>query len=188
MAPNYNNENNHQHQSSTSAPLKLVVVGGGVMGLATGISLQEAFPHGKISIISQKWTPHTTGDVSAGLIYPYLIGAQTSQSLVRQVLADSIRAYHKMIHDPSSGKFGISMVTMYEVFPQQEPPILDVPEIIDLRQMSTKELTILFPANSDHRYKSGLVCTTYTAEPSLMLPYLMQKFQSKVLYLYYSIL
>lgn len=51
----------------------IAVIGGGVVGVTTALQLQKDIKNCKVTIFAEKWSPNTTGDVSAGLWTPYLL-------------------------------------------------------------------------------------------------------------------
>lgn len=58
-----------------SSVTKIAIIGAGVVGTTTAIRLQELY--GKrisLTIFSEEFSPNTTGDVSAGLWGPFLLG------------------------------------------------------------------------------------------------------------------
>lgn len=58
-----------------SSVIKIAIIGAGVVGTTTAIRLQELF--GKrisLTLYSEEFSPKTTGDVSAGLWGPYILG------------------------------------------------------------------------------------------------------------------
>ncbi|PSN50883.1 D-aspartate oxidase [Blattella germanica] len=63
-------------------PPRIAVIGAGVIGMSTAVLAQEKIPGIDITVISEKFTPHTTGDVSAGLWFPYCL-KDTSPSDIR---------------------------------------------------------------------------------------------------------
>lgn len=57
-----------------SSVKKIAIIGAGVIGSTTAIRLQEQFGKSiSITIFSDAFSPHTTGDVSAGLWGPFLL-------------------------------------------------------------------------------------------------------------------
>lgn len=54
--------------------VKIVVVGCGVIGLTTALQLQKDIKDCTVTIVTDKLSPYTTGDVSAGFWTPYLLG------------------------------------------------------------------------------------------------------------------
>ena len=163
--------------------MKFAVVGGGVMGVCSGLALLETFPTAEVTIISEKWSPQTTGDVSAGLIYLYAVGAKTDKTMLHQIFGDSVKFFQKLMHtDPQSGrKAGISLLTMYELNKAKHSP-LDEGAILHLpshRAIDSKHIELLYP-HLMNEYNSGTETTCYSVEPSYFLPYMMNKFQTKV--------
>ncbi|XP_017479610.1 PREDICTED: D-aspartate oxidase-like [Rhagoletis zephyria] len=165
--------------SYTAAPnlasqqkLKVAVVGGGVIGVCSALALQQEFPTAEVTIFSEKWSPQTTGDVSAGFIYPYAVGEQTPPCLLKRTLADTVQFYERLIRNPESGKFGLSLLTMYDLSKEATMAVPSLPELYDVRPMEGAEVAKMFPG-----YRSGVVATTYIAEPTLLLPFLMGKFE-----------
>ena len=54
---------------------KVVIIGAGINGLCAGWKLAENFENDiDITIVSDTFSPNTTGDVAAGLWGPYLLG------------------------------------------------------------------------------------------------------------------
>lgn len=61
--------------SSFSTEMKsIAVIGAGVIGVTTAIQIQKDVSNVSVTIITAKLSPDTTGDVSAGLWGPYLLG------------------------------------------------------------------------------------------------------------------
>ena len=52
---------------------RVCVIGAGVIGLSTAYRLQDALPNVDITIVSEEFSPNTTGDGSAGFWRPYLV-------------------------------------------------------------------------------------------------------------------
>lgn len=62
---------------------KIAVIGAGVNGLSSAVQIIEYFQRDQVQVtlISEKVTPNTTGDVSAGLWGPYLIGDTPAEKI-----------------------------------------------------------------------------------------------------------
>lgn len=54
--------------------MNIAVIGGGIIGTTTALAIKEAFPKFKVTLFSDVFSPHTTGDGSAGLWSPYILG------------------------------------------------------------------------------------------------------------------
>ena len=61
---------------------KVCVVGAGIIGLSTAVSLQNSGINAEVTIIADKFSPETTSDVAAGIWSPHALG-NTPSSLIR---------------------------------------------------------------------------------------------------------
>jgi glycine/D-amino acid oxidase-like deaminating enzyme len=61
--------------------LHVAVIGAGIVGLSTAVLAQEAIPGVCVTLISEHFSPDTTGDGSAGLWMPYCL-KDTPQSKI----------------------------------------------------------------------------------------------------------
>ncbi|XP_029800283.1 D-aspartate oxidase isoform X1 [Suricata suricatta] len=53
-------------------PVRIAVVGAGVVGLSTAVCISKSVPRCSITVISDKFTPETTSDVAAGMLIPHV--------------------------------------------------------------------------------------------------------------------
>lgn len=63
---------------------KVAIIGAGVVGLSCAVKIAEFVNNNKnvdVSLLSEKFSPNTTGDGSAGLWGPYLIGDTASDKI-----------------------------------------------------------------------------------------------------------
>jgi D-amino-acid oxidase len=63
---------------------RIIVIGAGVNGLSAAVKIAENFPRDKyqVTLVSDKISPDTTGDISAGLWGPYLIGDTPEEKIM----------------------------------------------------------------------------------------------------------
>lgn len=62
---------------------KIAVVGAGVIGLTTAVTVQEKLGSAAaVTIFTENVSPNTTGDVSAGLWTPYLMQDTNPEDIV----------------------------------------------------------------------------------------------------------
>lgn len=63
---------------------KVIVVGAGVNGLSCAVKLAENYfkQSVQVTVVSEDVSPNTTGDISAGLWGPYLIGSSPKHKIV----------------------------------------------------------------------------------------------------------
>ena len=64
---------------------RVCVVGAGVIGLSTAYRLQDASLDVDVTIVSEEFSPNTTGDGSAGFWRPFLLSGVPDE-LVRYVV------------------------------------------------------------------------------------------------------
>lgn len=64
---------------------KIAIIGAGVVGLSCAVKIAEFVQDNKrnvdVCLLSEKFSPNTTGDGSAGLWGPYLIGDTASDKI-----------------------------------------------------------------------------------------------------------
>lgn len=63
---------------------KIIVIGAGVNGLSSAVKIAELYfrQSVEVTLVSEDVSPNTTGDISAGLWGPYLIGSSPEQKIV----------------------------------------------------------------------------------------------------------
>jgi len=98
---------------------KLLVIGGGVIGLSSGICLLE--DGWDVTIHSAEFSPNTTSDVAAALWYPFL------SAPVEKTDAWGSRTYDILKLLTADEKAGIQMVQTFEYFrsKQEDPSWMD---------------------------------------------------------------
>ena len=81
-------------ESATRPTKRVCVVGAGVIGLSTAVRLQEVsaaegwgtdrsqVPGVEVTVVADRFSPHTTSDGSGGFWEPYKLG-DTPQQLIR---------------------------------------------------------------------------------------------------------
>ena len=62
--------------------MKVCVLGGGVVGISAALCLKKRWPEDAVTIVTDKTTPFTTGDGSAGLFKPFFLGGDLRAKLV----------------------------------------------------------------------------------------------------------
>uniref|UniRef100_A0A1A9UUS3 FAD dependent oxidoreductase domain-containing protein n=1 Tax=Glossina austeni TaxID=7395 RepID=A0A1A9UUS3_GLOAU len=162
--------------------MRVCVLGGGINGFSCAVCILEYFKikgeNVEVIVISEKFTPNTTGDGSAGLWGPYLLG-DTSAAKVHQ--------WSKGMHDflenlwisEDAGEAGICLTPVIRVTTTDIPQADFWKDIVygfkHLTQSQLDELN----RNRAKKFKSGQQFITFTSEPRKLLPYLMKRFQSQ---------
>lgn len=152
--------------------MKIVIVGGGIIGISTGLFLKQNSAH-EVTIVTEKTTPNTTADGAAGIWGPYLLDETP--------IADQYR-WAKETHDliekywtsAEGGLMGISMVSSTRLNMDEIPPIWhDI--VYGFRKMHPSEVKSIGRLNGEHKHGHEFV--TYTIEPVKLLPYLLKEFK-----------
>lgn len=155
--------------------VRVAIVGAGVNGMGCAVKIKETYPHFDVVVISKDFTPNTTGDGSAGLWYPYLCGNTHPDKLLKWGI-ETYKFMHKLWLE---GAEGVCLVPIYVLY--QEPQTQKVPswgaQVFGLNVLDTKQMQYLRELYSTP-YVFGFTFTTFTFEPSKLLPYLMQRFKA----------
>lgn len=156
--------------------MRVAVVGAGVIGVTSALAVKSAFPSYDVKIFAEAFSPDTTGDGSAGLWSPFLLGDTPVEDITRWS-GRTHRWFEQLWKAGLSSKTGVCLMPVTRVISDNKDDIN--PEwakiVYGIQKLSEKRLRLL---NEEHKsnYKQGWHCITYTAEPFLLLPWLMEKF------------
>ncbi|KAJ9583047.1 hypothetical protein L9F63_022612 [Diploptera punctata] len=152
---------------------RVAVVGAGVSGLSTAVLAQQKIPGLDVTIISDKFSPNTTGDISAGLWFPHCLQNTTSDNIYRW----SSKTYERMLElwqSADADEAGICLVPKLELSENYEPEQEFWSKIpLAFQSIDTAQTCKL---TGTHKYKSGILFMTFTLQQSRYLPYLTRKF------------
>ncbi|XP_014214859.1 D-aspartate oxidase [Copidosoma floridanum] len=156
--------------------MRVAVVGAGVIGVTAAVAVKEAFPTFEVTVFAEIFTPHTTGDGSAGLWGPFVL-ADTDP---RKIVEWSLLTHKWMKNFWKSGRAaetGVSLLPCYRLSCKSytKPEWLSV--VYGGCELTEKELKRLSKANKTE-YTGGVHFVTFTCEPVKLLPYLMKKLES----------
>lgn len=145
--------------------VRVVVVGGGVNGVGTALALLQEVPQCQVSIISENYTPDTTGDGAAGLWGPYLIKGTPEHKILSwgQETWNLFRDWWK-----SGQNWGVSLVPGTVISREYLPPEPWRHIPLAYKTLTQEEYTKYGP-----EYSSGYQYTALVAESSRFLPKLM---------------
>lgn len=155
--------------------MQVAILGGGIIGLCCAIQIKEEWPEVNVSIISEAFTPQTTGCGSAGLWGPYLMG----DTPVKKVNKWSMKMHEflkKIWLSGDSVEAGVCLIPVIRLS-TGEKPVEDAWRSIvyGCRDMTASELHAYSKLLSKN-FTSGLHFVSYTSEPIKLLPYLEKKF------------
>jgi len=153
--------------------VKICVVGAGIIGLSSAISIQKKFPNAEIQIVADIFSPDTTGDGAAGIWGPYLLGSTPENDIYKWS-----KATHKLLENfwksGEGGKMGISMIPCWRVSSSDDYPEPKWKDIVyGFRHLTVEELRTLRKPS----LKKGYGFTTFVCEPVKLLPYFRSQFE-----------
>ncbi|CAB1429561.1 unnamed protein product [Pleuronectes platessa] len=152
--------------------VKVVVVGAGVIGFSTAVCIAEALPSCSVTLLSEKFSPDTTSDGAAGIMFT---GEFPDIPLERQRLwfkdsFDHLLAIAQSQHSPEAGVMLSSGWQIFKEAPADKFPFWSE-FVIGFRLMTDRELR-RFP---DHTF--GQAFTTIKCECASYLPWLENRFK-----------
>ncbi|KAH8393591.1 hypothetical protein KR200_005829 [Drosophila serrata] len=158
----------------------IAVIGAGVNGVASAIKILEHYlAEGQpisVTIISEDFTPNTTGDGSAGLWGPYLLGG-TPQSKVYKWSQSMHQFLEKIWLSEDAGEAGVCLLPCVRLSTSTVDSVEDFWRNIVYGAMDlTADQLAVYNVGRSVKFTSGLSFITYTSEPVKLLPYLMKRF------------
>ncbi|EDW51913.1 D-aspartate oxidase [Drosophila sechellia] len=159
----------------------IAVIGAGVNGVASAIKILEHYvKDGKtpirVTIISEDFTPNTTGDGSAGLWGPYLLGS-TSQAKVYKWSKSMHQFLEQIWLSEDAGEAGVCLLPCIRLSTSTVGTVEDFwRDIVYGAVNLSKEQLAAYNKGRSVKFTSGLSFVTYTSEPIKLLSYLMKRF------------
>nr|XP_036231003.1 D-aspartate oxidase [Bactrocera oleae] len=161
--------------------MRIAVIGGGVSGITSAVQILEYLKSigsaVKVTVLSEAFSPNTTGDGSAGLWGPYLLGGTPTARVHR---------WSKHMHDfleqiwlsEDAGEAGVCLIPCLRVTTTTMDNNVFWKDIVyGCRRLTQKQLNELNIGRTK-KYTDGIHFITYTSEPIKLLPYLMKRFQA----------
>lgn len=156
-------------------PLKVVVIGAGVVGLSTALCLQKEFPSIKVTVIADKIGDDTLSAGAGGLFRPE-INMHHNFKRMKKWCADSLSHFLEIISSADCSEAGMQLVSGYHLSTCNssltENPLLE--ELLpEFRKLSEKELH-MFPPH----FKYGVFYTTVITDCRYYLSWMKAKFEA----------
>lgn len=152
--------------------VRVVVVGAGVIGFSTAVCVAEALPFCSVTVLAEKFSPDTTSDGAAGILFAAQF-PDISLERQRRWFKDSFDHLRAIAQSQQSPEAGVMMSSGYQIFKDvpadQKPYWSDL--VIGFRSMTDRELE-RFPG-----YKFGQAFTTVKCECCSYLPWLEKRFR-----------
>uniref|UniRef100_A0A8C5KY39 D-aspartate oxidase n=1 Tax=Jaculus jaculus TaxID=51337 RepID=A0A8C5KY39_JACJA len=149
---------------------RIAVVGAGVVGMSTAMSIASVVPRCSVTVISDKFTPNTTSDVAAGILIPQAY-PDTPVHTVKRWFRETFDHLSAIARSADAVDAGVHLVSGWQIFrsmPSEEVPFwADV--VLGFRKMTETELK-RFP-----QHVFGHAFTTLKCETSAYLPWLERR-------------
>uniref|UniRef100_A0A673BM61 D-aspartate oxidase n=1 Tax=Sphaeramia orbicularis TaxID=375764 RepID=A0A673BM61_9TELE len=152
--------------------VRVVVVGAGVIGFSTAVCVAEALPFCSVTVLAEKFSPDTTSDGAAGILFAAQF-PDISVERQRRWFKDSFDHLRAIAQSQQSPEAGVMMSSGYQIFKDvpADPKPYWSDLVIGFRLMTDRELE-RFPG-----YKFGQAFTTVKCECSSYLPWLEKRFR-----------
>ena len=62
--------------------MRIAVVGAGIIGMTSAVAIKNDYPDADVTVFADLFTPNTTGDGSAGLWGPYVLGDTSDEDIM----------------------------------------------------------------------------------------------------------
>uniref|UniRef100_A0A2P2I3D3 D-aspartate oxidase-like n=1 Tax=Hirondellea gigas TaxID=1518452 RepID=A0A2P2I3D3_9CRUS len=150
---------------------RITIVGGGVSGLGCALAILNKLPDVQLTVISEHFSPDTTGDVAAGMWGPFIMGGTPPEDILRW----SQVSWSKFLEWESSGEdWGVSRIsgTCINTEVMTEELWSHIP-------IGYTTLTRDQCRQWGEQYVSGYSFTTLIAEPSKFLPKLAEEIKRR---------
>nr|XP_040056211.1 D-aspartate oxidase isoform X1 [Gasterosteus aculeatus aculeatus] len=156
---------------SSMKGVRVVVVGAGVVGFSTAVCIAEALPFCSVSLLAEKFSPDTTSDGAAGILFAAEF-PDIPLERQRRWFKNSFDHLLDIAQSRNSPEAGVMLSSGWQIFkdvPADKKPFWSE-LVIGFRSMTDAELK-RFP---DHKF--GQAFTTIKCECSSYLPWLHQRF------------
>mmetsp|Transcript_16734 Transcript_16734/g.50002 ORF Transcript_16734/g.50002 Transcript_16734/m.50002 type:complete len:383 (-) Transcript_16734:722-1870(-) len=158
---------------------QITVLGAGVIGLSTAVMLQEAYPHGSVTVAANGFQSATTSHGAAGLWKPFKLGAEQDPSLIDRWGSATYQYLQRLHAGPDAVAAGVICTPAYLLYtggsPEHtapdEPPSY-ASSVSHMRRLSHAEL-----GSFAQPYQGGYCFTTYICEGGRYLPWLTRRFK-----------
>ena len=155
--------------------MRVAVVGAGVIGMTSAVAVKNAFPWSEVHVLADEFSPDTTGDGSAGLWGPYLLG-DTPRRNVQEWGGATHRWLESLWKTGMAEEAGVSLLPVYRVVNDPEGYDSSWTKLVyGAHRLTAKELERLNEEQKSN-YKDGWMFLTYTCEPVRLLPWLAKQF------------
>ncbi|KAG8582461.1 hypothetical protein GDO81_008062 [Engystomops pustulosus] len=154
--------------------IQVAVIGGGLVGLSTALCIIECLPQCSVTVISEEFSPNTTGDVAAGCLIPHVY-PDTPLHQQKAWFKETFNYLFKIANSSEASEAGIYLISGWQIFksaPKEVYPFWSE-TVLGFRIMDETELAKF------QSYKFGQAFTTLKCQASQYLPWMEKRFKSK---------
>ncbi|XP_071835652.1 D-aspartate oxidase-like [Apostichopus japonicus] len=137
---------------------RICVIGAGVIGLATAVQILDKYgSHVHVTVMSEKFSPNTTSDGSAGFWEPYLVG-DTPKESINKWSKSTYDYLNRIIMSEDADEAGVETVHAYNFFPRytDDPSWKHV--TFGFRHATRPELDVYAPQAKHGWFYSSIMC------------------------------
>ncbi|KAF8786306.1 D-aspartate oxidase like protein [Argiope bruennichi] len=152
---------------------EIAVIGAGVVGLSTAISLQEEFPLATITVFADKFNDETLSSGAGGIFRPE-INVYHDEERVKTWCKDSLSHFLDILKSSESSEAGIQLLSGYHlssIFSDFKNDL--VQELVPQWRLANAKELQLFPLP----FKGGQFYTTPVIDCKYYLPWMKSKFE-----------
>ncbi|XP_054710005.1 D-aspartate oxidase-like [Uloborus diversus] len=150
------------------------VIGAGVVGLSTALSIQKEFPSSSITVFADKFNNDTLSSGAGGIFRPEL-NIEFDSERLRKWCEDSYNHFVELLKSTESSESGMLLLSGYQLSTssrQIENPFLQS-LLPSYRKVTEKELETFPP-----KFKHGVFFTTPVVDCRFYLPWMKSKLES----------
>eukprot|EP00794_Sanderia_malayensis_P000291 gene291-917_t len=153
--------------------LKVVVIGGGVIGFSTAYVLKKRYPNVDVTLLAELFSPDTCSDIAAGIWEPFVL-AETPMELQRKWSKATWDRAKELSRESYAHEIGISTCSGYNLFDIEIDQLPEWHDLVpDMKKLTKKDLQL---KNFPEKYQSGFFFTTLMIESHGYLPWLQKCF------------
>ncbi|KAJ0175306.1 hypothetical protein K1T71_009447 [Dendrolimus kikuchii] len=154
--------------------VRVAIIGAGINGLSCALRIKKKYSNFEVVVISDKFSPDTTGDGSGGLWYPYLVGSTPEQKIAKWG-CETYRFLHQLWLE---GGHDVCLMPVYVLSGSQTGPRpIWADNVFGYKELEEEELKYLSQLYSAS-YVSGHKLTTFVSTAPSLLSYLQKSFVS----------
>ncbi|RUS84252.1 hypothetical protein EGW08_008004 [Elysia chlorotica] len=152
---------------------RIVVLGAGINGLSSAVCVQQACPLAQVQLVSEHYSPDTTGDGSAGLWLPYLLGKEDAERSLRVCVA-TYRHLMELASSPQAGLIKVQKLSGYDLYTGMPTAIPAWTKSVEgFRQLTQEEMKQYPTADS------ATFFTSVNMDVPHYMNWLMKRFKSR---------